>query len=252
MILNGREDKNTSGYLIIFAHKVSTKKLIQFFIGRMVSSLKMVKFLIRQTIFMLVMTACLGPNQSNLPDTPIRAEPAGCLKPIDSYKRVVVNGQTLSQRTLAMLAHAKELYGGEFDITDSAISQGSYTSAVSSSLDTHAGGGALDLSFTQHDMETVLQTDIEAIIKSLRTAGFAAWVREKNELYDDSAVHIHAIAIGDKELSASAEAQLTGEAGYFRGKSGLPPAVYGTPEPDRFGGPIICNWMLDLGYRDMR
>jgi hypothetical protein len=228
------------------------KKRIKFFIGRMVSTLKMVKFLITQTMFILVMTACLGPNQSNRPDTSTRAEPAGCLKPIDSYKRVVVNGQTLSERTLAMLAHAKELYGGEFDITDSAISQGSYSSAVSSSLDTHAGGGALDLSFTQDDMETVLQTDIESIIKSLRTAGFAAWLREKNELYEESAVHIHAIAVGDKELSASAEAQLTGEAGYFRGKSGLPPDVYGTPAPDRFGGPIICNWMLDLGYRDMR
>jgi hypothetical protein len=143
----------------------------------------MVKFLITQTMFMLVVTACLGLNQSNLPDSPTRAEPAGCLKPIDSYKRVVINGKTLSQRTLAMLAHAKELYGGEFDITDSAISQGSYTGAVSSSLDTHAGGGALNLSFTQHDTETVLQTDIESSIKYLPTAGFAAWLREKNERY---------------------------------------------------------------------
>jgi hypothetical protein len=65
-------------------------------------------------------------------------------------------------------------------------------------------------------------------------------------------VQIHSISFGDKELYSSSEAQLTGEAGYFRGKSGLPPDVHGTPAPDRFGGPIICNWMLDLGYRDMR
>ena len=49
-----------------------------------------------------------------------------------------------------------------------------------------------------------------------------------------------------------AATQLTVEAGYFRGYSGLPVAMYGTPTSDRYGGPILCQWMLDLGYQDLR
>ena len=64
--------------------------------------------------------------------------------------------------------------------------------------------------------------DIDPLLHALRTAGFAAWLREYGELYDGSPIHIHAIAIGDAELSSAAQEQLTGEAGYFRGDSGLP------------------------------
>jgi len=79
----------------------------------------------------------------------------------------------------------------------------------------------------------------------------AAWLREYGELYKDSPIHIHAIAIGDSELSEAASEQLTGEAGYFRGYSGLVDAN-GVPTDDRYGGPILCTWMLDLDYRDLR
>ena len=82
--------------------------------------------------------------------------------------------------------------------------------------------------------------------------GFAAWLREYGELYPDSPIHIHAIAIGDLELSSAAREQLTGEAGYFRGFSGLPVQQYGGPTPDRYGGPILCQWMIELGYQDLR
>mgnify|MGYP001420493390 CR=1 FL=1 len=63
------------------------------------------------------------------------------------------------------------------------------------------------------------------------------------------APHIHAIAIGDRELSPAAQEQLMGAAGYFRGYNGLPvdPSL-----PDEYGGPIICDWMLELGYADLR
>jgi hypothetical protein len=158
----------------------------------------------------------------------------------------------INQRTLAMLAHAQELYGGEIALTGYAITQGSYSGAVAASFGTHAGGGAVDLSVMRQGTYTVLWDDIEPLLRALRVAGFAAWLREYGELHPDSPIHIHAIAIGDLELSPAAQEQLTGEAGYFRGYSGLPVAMYGAPAPDRYGGPILCQWMIDLGYRDLR
>jgi hypothetical protein len=179
-------------------------------------------------------------------------EPAGCQKPPEDYTRLEVNNQTINQRTLAMLTHARELYGGELDLAGDAITQGSYTDSVSASFGTHAGGGAVDLSVLRAGTYTVLWDDIDPLLRALRLAGFAAWLREYGELHPDSPIHIHAIAIGDQELSVAAQEQLTGEAGYFRGYSGLPVAMYGAPTSDRYGGPILCQWMIDLGYRDLR
>jgi hypothetical protein len=82
-------------------------------------------------------------------------------------------------------------------------------------------------------------------------AGFAAWLRGYNELSSDSPIHIHTIAIGDQELSAAAIEQLMGAAGYFWDYSGLPFPNGGSPTADRFGGPILCQWMIDLGYRGL-
>jgi hypothetical protein len=176
----------------------------------------------------------------------------GCLKPPEDYTRVEVNDWTVNQRTMAMLAHAQELYGGEIDLTGHAITQGSYHDNGSASFGTHLGGGAVDISVLQRGTYTVLWDDIPLLIHALRAAGFAAWFRDYGELYADSAVHIHAIAIGDRELSPAAQEQLTGPAGYFRGFIGLPIEMYGDPKPDQFGGPILCQWMIDLGYQDLR
>jgi hypothetical protein len=195
-------------------------------------------------------TAVPSPSDTALP-TPT-PEPAGCLKPPDDYTRLEINGWTLNQRTFAMLAHAQEIYGGEIELTGHAITQGSYHDNGSASFGTHLGGGAVDLSVLRRGTYTVLWDDIEPVIHALRVAGFAAWLREYGELYPDSPIHIHAIAIGDRELSPAAEEQLTGEAGYFRGSSGLPVDRYGPPTADRYGGPILCQWMIDLGYQDLR
>jgi hypothetical protein len=179
-------------------------------------------------------------------------EPYGCQKPSEDYTRIEINGSTLNQRTLSMLAHAQELYGGELELTGTAITQGSYSNAVSASFGTHQGGGAVDLSVLSPGTYTVLWDDIDPLLHALRVAGFAAWLREYGELYPDSPIHIHAIAIGDRELSPAAQEQLTGIAGYFRGYSGLPVSENGTPTSDRYGGPILCQWMIDLGYLDLR
>jgi hypothetical protein len=157
----------------------------------------------------------------------------------------------VNARTLAMLAHAQELYGGELEVTGHAITQGSYHDNGSASFGTHLGSGAVDLSVLRRGTYTVLWDDVEPLIHALRLAGFAAWLREYGELYPDSPIHIHAIAVGDRELSAAAEAQLTGLAGYFLGFSGLTDET-GSPTLDRYGGPILCGWMIELGYQDMR
>lgn len=195
--------------------------------------------------------AVLPSPTATLPPTST-PEPFGCQKPPEDYTRVDINGWTINARTLAMLSHAQELYGGEIELTGHAITQGSYHDNGAASFGTHLGGGAVDLSVLRKGTYTVLWDDIPPALHALRVAGFAAWLREYGELYQDSPIHIHAIAIGDKELSSAAQEQLTGPAGYFRGYSGLPIRESGIPTLDRYGGPILCQWMIDFGYYDMR
>lgn len=178
-------------------------------------------------------------------------QPPGCQQPVDDLSPVQVNGWTINRRTMAMLEHAQALYGGELEISGYHITQGSYHDNGAASFGTHLGGGAVDLSVMRRDTYTVLWDDVEPLIRALRAAGFAAWLREYGELFADSPIHIHAIAIGDPELSQAARDQLDGPFGYFRGYTGVPTAN-GIPLPDRHGGPVLCQWMLDLGYRDLR
>jgi hypothetical protein len=179
-------------------------------------------------------------------------EPLGCQRPPDDYSRLVINGSKLNYRTFWMLRHAKTLYKATIDFTGSAITQGSFNpGGVTASFGTHDAGGAVDIAVINMRTGAVLRDELPQAIRALRIAGFAAWVREANELYRGSPIHIHAIAIGDKELSPAASQQLTGTFGYFRGFNGLP-QQNNVPIPDRHGGPILCQWMIDMGYRDMR
>jgi hypothetical protein len=181
-------------------------------------------------------------------------EPEGCWPPPDDYTRVWVNGVQINARTLAMLDHANALYyawGGTLDFR-LAITQGSYnTGGVSASFGTHDGGGAVDLSVRDRNTWAVLTGEIELMIRALRVAGFAAWLRDTGELYPESPIHIHAIAMGDREQSEAARAQIDGRFGYMRGYNGLPQAN-GFPVPDRYGGPVLCRWMMEQGIYDMR
>ena len=180
-------------------------------------------------------------------------QPAGCLRPPDDLTIIQVRGHNLNVRTYAMLQHAAVLYGGVIDITNRAITQGSFTSSEPLSFGTHARGGAVDISVIDKSGErwVILEDEIEPLIYALRVSGFAAWLREYGELSPDSPIHIHAIAVGDPDLSPNAETQLTGPFGYFRGFTGIP-QDNGIPIPDRHGGPILCKWMLDMGYSDLR
>jgi hypothetical protein len=170
---------------------------------------------------------------------------------VDDYTRVEVNGWVLNQRTLSMLENASRIYGGELEINGYAITQGSYHDNGAASFGTHLGGGAVDLSVMRKGTYIVLWDDVPPLLHALRAAGFAAWLREYGELFQDSPIHIHAIAVGDQELSQAAQEQLNGPFGYFLGYSGVP-IPSGTPAPDRYGGPVLCQWMIDLGYTDLR
>ncbi len=207
--------------------------------------------------------AAMAPGQqvptATPPPKPTRTplpfvEPEGCQLPPDDYTRVQVGNAQFNARTLAMLDHAQALYylaGGYVDFR-LAITQGSYNAGgVTASFGTHDGGGAVDLSVRSRVNWEVLEDQIAPMIQALRTAGFAAWLREPDELYAGSPIHIHAVAIGDRDLSPAARAQIDGTFGYLRGFDGLPQPD-GLPRADRYGGPVLCQWMLDLGYADLR
>ncbi len=198
-------------------------------------------------------TSSAGYSQAGVTPT-LFIEPEGCWQPPDDYTRTWVNGEQVNLRTLAMLDHAQELYAAWGGISDfrQAITQGGYTGgALAASFGTHDGGGAVDLSVLSPIDGSISADDIDLMLRALRIAGFAAWLREPDELYPGSIIHIHAIAIGDQELSEAARAQLDGTFGYLRGYNGLP-QMTGIPIPDRYGGPVLCHWMFALGFSDMR
>ncbi len=179
---------------------------------------------------------------------------ADCWEPPDDYTRQWVSGVQLNARTLAMLDHAQEIYqaaGGGLDLR-LALTQGSYNAGgVAASFGTHDGGGALDLSVRSPLNWDVMFDEIEPMIRALRIAGFAAWLRDFDELYEGSPIHIHAIAVGDLELHEAARAQIDGRFGYLRGYNGLP-TLTGVPILDRHGGTLICPWLVTQGWHDMR
>lgn len=173
-----------------------------------------------------------------------KADLAGCLRPVDGNDIVTINGHYLNERTASMLRYAQQLYGGEIELDGSTVTQGSFTDAVVESFGTHNGGGVVDLSVFYPGTYQPAYNDIGRILRALRTAGFAAWLRDLDELYPGSPIHIHAVAVGDRQLSPAALDQLSGETGYFRGNNGLP----AKPASDRFGGPILCSWMIGDGF----
>ena len=197
-------------------------------------------------------TATLILALTPTPTLAIVAEPSQpCQRPPDDYTRVEINGETINARTWWMLKLAQALYTGRGDPLR--VVQGSYVNDLAESFGTHAGGGAVDISVrVKADLSKVM-TDEEAaeMVQALRQAGFAAWVRLPGDLDPSTAIHIHAIAVGDRELSDAARRQLDGPEGYFRGLNGVPPD-HGGVKADRHGGPIVCAWVADYGYADLR
>jgi hypothetical protein len=184
-------------------------------------------------------------------------EPQACMRPPDDYSIITLGYATLNARTLFMLDNAQFIYqqnGGEWVDFRSLLTQGSYNAgAVEASFGTHDGGGAIDLSVRDATQDfRVMDDEIMPMLNALRIAGFAAWLRDTGELYPNSPIHIHAIAIGDVEASLIAQQQVDSDFGYFSGFNGLPPEEGQEPHPDLYGVPVLCEWMADLGFIDRR
>ncbi|MFI5842556.1 peptidoglycan-binding protein [Catenuloplanes sp. NPDC051500] len=121
--------------------------------------------------------------------------------------RSTYQGFPVNARTLAMLRAAQTRSGITF-----VVEQGSYSpGADPTSAGTHDGGGALDL-----DAEALTAARRTAAVTALRQVGFAAWLRTPAQ--GDWPLHIHAVAISDTDLAASAQKQV---GAYYEGRNGL-------------------------------
>lgn len=117
------------------------------------------------------------------------------------------SGKTVNQRTRSMLAAADAKVA--FTIV---VSQGSYNpGGVAASAGTHDGGGAVDIS-----VSALTSTQRWQAVAALRSVGFAAWLRTPDQ--GSWPYHIHAIAIGDTDLSTGARSQVKD---YYSGLNGL-------------------------------
>lgn len=119
---------------------------------------------------------------------------------------VTVDGKRTNKRTAFMLREAERLSGPML------VTQGSYNrGGVAASGGTHDGGGALDLS-----VRGLSRKQINRRVRALRTVGFAAWYRPA--LPGVWGPHIHAVAMGTRDLAPLARLQVLD---YKRGRSGL-------------------------------
>lgn len=154
-------------------------------------------------------------------------------EPKHDYRRQVVSadGDVLNKRTVAMMDRAEYIMRNKFGHKNFNFSviQGSYSGTVAASGSTHDKGGAIDIHTRSYDKKTV-----DDMVKALRMAGFAAWSRGRGA--DSFDPHIHAIAIGDRELHPSAANQVQE---YFNGGDGL---VGSRPDPDRHLGRPVPAW----------
>lgn len=125
----------------------------------------------------------------------------------DPYGLTKIDGKTVDNITAAALAAASKEFGGGLHIM-----QGSHNAGgVAASGGTHDGGGVVDIAPANGDWEGALT--------ALRKIGFAAWIRNMPGYGQaGSGAHIHAVLIGDKQLSPEAAQQVQS---YFNNDDGL-------------------------------
>ncbi len=149
-------------------------------------------------------------------------------KPPDDYRRLAFRGHLANGRTIAMTTQAEAWAAARGVPKQWPLFQGSYHSGTGASGGTHDGGGALDVNTAGKSPR-----QIRVMVEALRRAGFAAWHRPEPTWADD---HLHAIAIGDRDLSSSARSQVRE---YFAGGDGL---VGSAPDPHSAIGRPIPKW----------
>jgi peptidoglycan hydrolase-like protein with peptidoglycan-binding domain len=151
-------------------------------------------------------------------------------EPKPNYKHIGFRGVTLNGRTIEMLQQAEAWAKKKGVPPGWAMYQGSYHSGTAASAGTHDGGGAIDFKTTA-DGKSAKQ--IRTMVEALRRAGFAAWHRAAPAWSPD---HIHAIAIGDRDLSSGARSQVRE---YFAGGDGLSGSA---PDPHTAIGRPLPAW----------
>jgi hypothetical protein len=123
-------------------------------------------------------------------------------EPPMNMSRTWYGGRLVNQRTKVLLERAAEIYGQDFTLT-----QGSYNTGVRASAGTHDGGGVVDINTDG--------LNIAKAVLALRKAGFAAWHRTPAQGFSH---HIHACAIGDRQMAWLARSQVQS---YFNRRDGL-------------------------------
>jgi hypothetical protein len=150
--------------------------------------------------------------------------------PARDYRHTIFGTKTVNRYTAEMLARAQAISESKGGPSSFVLTQGSYSTSVSASAGTHDGGGTVDMRVRDWSTE---QT--RTVVRALREAGFAAWYRGPANGFTP---HIHAVAIGDGQLSDEARSQV---ASYFAGGNGLG----GAPGPDgdfHYAGRPIPGW----------
>jgi len=123
-------------------------------------------------------------------------------EPAHDYTHYSQGGKVVNRRTVLMLK-AAEARLGELRL---GISKGSYVD-TGRGAHPHMGGGVVDVF-----LGDVSSQMVERAVLALREVGFAAWSRSRAE-----SSHIHAVAIGDREMAAAAWWQVKA---FFRGRDG--------------------------------
>ena len=120
--------------------------------------------------------------------------------------RTTYSGKTVNSRTKAMLTRAHSMVSWPLE-----LSQGSYHPGNEDSAHTHDGGGVIDIRVASMNTTQRWKT-----VHALRTVGFATWLRSPSQ--GNWPWHIHAVGIGDTDMSIAARNQV---ADYYVGKNGL-------------------------------
>lgn len=121
----------------------------------------------------------------------------------DPYGLTTYGGKTVDNLTAAALDAAARDFGKPLS-----IAQGSHSHEVAASGSTHDGGGVIDI--------VVGPDEWDAAVESLRKIGFAAWHRTSDQ--GPWPEHIHAVLIGNEQLSPSAQQQVQS---YLNNDNGL-------------------------------
>lgn len=132
---------------------------------------------------------------------------AGSFAGKNPYDLTTWDGKTVDYMTAAALEAAKAEFGGDLHMMQGSHNDG----GVAASGGTHDGGGVVDLS--------VPDGNWEGAVTALRKIGFAAWVRNVPGYGQaGSGAHIHAVLIGNEQLSPQAQTQVNS---YLNNDDGL-------------------------------